>query len=368
MNLEELLKTKQEQPGLPDAANGFVIYGAGSAGKDVYRILQKKKLAVRFFIDRNAEKFGSIEGIKVITPDKAAGADKTGVCAVVGLFNGFVNSADICDELKAIGFNPVINFYELYHIMPEEFGGRYFMAPKEFLAKNSMKLLETAGIWADTRSRELYEQALAFRYTGNMKYSPVPEKKGFSYFPADIPGWKHPERFIDCGAYVGDTLVDIKKHKGRIKNVIAFEPDPDNFRKLSETVRTGNVAAEAALYPCAVFSSTGRISFSAKQDRSGLINTGGERFIQAASLDEVLPMYRPDMIKMDIEGAEPEALKGAQKMITKYRPNLAVCMYHTPGHIWEIPQLIKNWNLGYRLYLRSYNYHSFDIVMHAVKN
>jgi FkbM family methyltransferase len=368
MNLEELFAVKQETPALPDAPGGFVIYGAGSAGRDVCKILEKKKLAVSCFIDRDAEKLGPIEGKKVLTLDAAAGMGKNGMCAVAGMFNGFVNSAEILEKLALMGFKKVLSFYELYRMMPEEFGDRYFLAPGEFFRKNRGVIMETEKLWADEKSKELYARIVAFRYTADMKYSPAPEKNGFNYFPGDIPGWDAPKRLIDCGAFTGDTLLDIRKHYGRLESIAAFEPDGENFKKLSQAVSVGDMAEETRLFRRGVFSSAAELRFSAELGGGSRIDGSGAGTIQAVSLDGELPGYEPDMIKMDIEGAEPEAIKGAENMIKKYSPALAISVYHAPGHMWEIPRLLAGLNPGYRFYLRVYNFHTFDTVLHAVKS
>jgi hypothetical protein len=70
---------------------------------------------------------------------------------------------------------------------------------------------------------------------------------------------------------------------------------------------------------------------------------------------------------MDIEGAELNALRGAEKTILKYRPKLAICVYHKPEDIWEIPAYILSLHGDYRLYLRHYDICSpCETVLYAV--
>jgi hypothetical protein len=57
---------------------------------------------------------------------------------------------------------------------------------------------------------------------------------------------------------------------------------------------------------------------------------------------------------MDIEGAEPEALMGAKNMIVRDRPHLAICLYHYFDHLWRIPFMIHEWNIGYRFFMRQH--------------
>ena len=71
-------------------------------------------------------------------------------------------------------------------------------------------------------------------------------------------------------------------------------------------------------------------------------------------IDELLGNEPVDFIKMDIEGAEINALIGAYKIIQDYRPVLAISVYHKPEHLFQIPMLIRAFMPDYKLYLRHY--------------
>jgi hypothetical protein len=73
------------------------------------------------------------------------------------------------------------------------------------------------------------------------------------------------------------------------------------------------------------------------------------------------------MLKMDIEGAELEALKGAGSLIRKSDVDLAICLYHKPHDILEIPMLISAFG-SYSSYLRLYGHYGMELVMYAIKN
>lgn len=93
----------------------------------------------------------------------------------------------------------------------------------------------------------------------------------------------------------------------------------------------------------------------------------GNSTIQVDRLDAMLPESEPvTFIKMDLEGAELHALGGAKQTIQRYRPKLAVSIYHKPEDIWEIPGIILKLNPDYRLYLRHYSIAAAETVVYAI--
>jgi len=92
-------------------------------------------------------------------------------------------------------------------------------------------------------------------------------------------------------------------------------------------------------------------------------------FIETISLDEYLKDEKEKVtfIKMDIEGAELNALKGAERIIREQKPKLAICIYHKPEDVWEIPSLLLNFVSDYKFYIR-HNTYSFlyDTTLYAL--
>jgi FkbM family methyltransferase len=140
------------------------------------------------------------------------------------------------------------------------------------------------------------------------------------YRPADLPAWPQPLRFIDGGAFIGDTLADFRQQGYRFEAIAAFEPDPENFRRL---ILNTTPCENLTRFPCALGDKTKVVHFNAAAtDGSHICRGEGNPPeatipVQCVTLDEVLPDFRPNLIKMDIEDAEPEALMGAENMIAR---------------------------------------------------
>jgi FkbM family methyltransferase len=245
-------------------------------------------------------------------------------------------------------------------------GDRYWLTSPEYYKKGSSLWQDTKGMWDDEESRKLYESILNFRFTGNYDDAPLPNSDT-QYCPGNLPRWNRNLRFIDCGAFDGDTLAGIAGEGYAFDAVAVFEPDAANLRKLVGRIpELAPSASPAVLWPCGVFSGITQLRFASGKGAGSSINHGGDTVIQCISIDEALSDFKPNLIKMDIEGAEPDALLGARKTIEKHRPGLAICVYHHPAHLWQIPNLIRSWNLDYDLYLRVHCYNGFDVVMYAV--
>jgi FkbM family methyltransferase len=197
--------------------------------------------------------------------------------------------------------------------------------------------------------------------------APKPEISN-QYFPKDIIKKKKGYRCIDCGAFDGDTA-RLMIEKGIKAEIIAFfEPDKNNYIRLSEYLAKNwkRVCKSYCIYPYGVYSKTSAMSFEAGKNAASGINKDGSATVMCVSIDDTVFGIKPDYIKMDIEGAEMEALDGAKNTIMKFRPTLVISIYHKPEHLWRIPLKIASLGLKYKYYIRSHGWNGFDLVLYAI--
>ena len=97
------------------------------------------------------------------------------------------------------------------------------------------------------------------------------------------------------------------------------------------------------------------------------VSETGDIQIQVTSIDEFSSEknIKIDLIKMDIEGSEIEALLGARQTIRKFKPRLQICSYHKFDDLWEIPILIKKLSPDYLLYLGHHTQNIFETIVYA---
>lgn len=173
------------------------------------------------------------------------------------------------------------------------------------------------------------------------------------------------EVFVDGGSFDGQTSLQFLKWcGGTYKKIYAFEPDPDNIVKCENALRE-TCGEKFELVPKGVWNATEELSFRAIANGSSKVEENGNISIQVTSMDEVI-QEKVTFIKLDVEGSEYQALEGAKNLIQKYKPKLAVSIYHKPEDIWELPEFIREMNSEYTFYLRHYSVAASETVLYAV--
>ncbi len=349
-----------------------VIYGAGNSGCKASALLQEKGYSVLGFLDQHP-KSTSIEEQPCILPNSEQASQWCNLKAtvVIAVMNPQADSHDVNQALSVFSWNRIIPFPHFVELFHDQWGDHFWITHRDFYKDAAVRkvLLEIAERWEDQTSRDCFKAVLQTRFTGNLDPldSHVRDNHQQQYFPNDIPDRPAPVNFVDCGAFDGDTLREIPR--GKLKSIAAFEPDIKNFHALALSAKgisefeSNNI--KVLLWPCGVWCESTSLNFNAVEEASSHLNESGKNTISVVALDDALQNYAPDFIKMDIEGAELEALKGASGIIEKHHPALAICVYHKPAHLWEILQLIDSWQCGYNFYLRAHQYNGLDVVLYA---
>ncbi|MBN2520777.1 MAG: FkbM family methyltransferase [Bacteroidales bacterium] len=193
-------------------------------------------------------------------------------------------------------------------------------------------------------------------------------KEDNQYFPSSFFSYNEKEVFIDCGAYDGDTIGQfievLKDHKIKgFEAIYAFEPDPKNFEALYEKHKYLKVIS---FINKGVWSEDATLYFRSGEEMMSMLAAEGNITVEVTTIDKTLNGRQASFIKMDIQGAELEALKGAEKTIIKYSPKLAICVYHNKEDLIEIPKYIKKINSNYKIYLRAHEIKAAEVVLYAV--
>ncbi len=161
------------------------------------------------------------------------------------------------------------------------------------------------------------------------------------------------ESFLDLGAYRGDTVEEFLHYcGGEYGEIIALEPDRRTFKKLCDYLE--NVPRSTAVQK-AIYCEKTVLTFSSKAGRQSTISDNGEQ-IEATTIDEICKDKEITYIKMDVEGAEKEALDGAVDTLKSKKPKLNIALYHRSADIFELPLKIAKVNPYYKFHIRRHPY------------
>lgn len=189
---------------------------------------------------------------------------------------------------------------------------------------------------------------------------------GTPYFEDEIFKPEKDEVFIDAGAFCGETAEEFAAWCPSYKRIYSLEPDMVNFKKLSGNIKKKKlrdvVPINAGLWS---ENKTLYVTRGGDDGTGSRVKDTGTDEVKVVSLDHILAGERATYIKMDIEGSEKEALKGARNTIKKYKPKLAICLYHKPEDIITLPQYILELAPEYKFKIRHYTTFAYDTILYA---
>lgn len=374
--------------------NGVVLWGKGSSALAFLQFLRDFDAAdaVKGFCD-SYTKEGSHELIankKVYSPYEAQLKYPNATFVIASIFShnivDYIKKDSRLRNIKIFSFSKDKNKAEYVAFIYSCLYLRYVLGQHDSCVCNYLKFFDyfedlresnryeslkklAISMLHDDLSKKIISNKMDFFSYGNLDYlNSIPiEFSGGPYFNFYESHLSSEEVFFDCGAFTGDSVGNfIRAVKNKYKKILAFEPDEKNYKKLVETAnrnKWNNIKCIKAatgnkhIYTC--FSETG--SLGAKLSD---ISEKSKQVLQVC-LDEYIDDC-PTLIKMDIEGAELACLMGAEQIIKKLKPKIAICLYHKPQDLFEIPIYLKQLVPEYRLIVKQHYHPLFDTVLYAM--
>jgi FkbM family methyltransferase len=350
--------------------NDLYIYGTGNFAKRIEFHLSELDYTFNGFLEFEVRH----NNLSVLNPRLIDTKYKPQV--ILGLGNPEANIRQINRDLILLGFKTVlpVQFSQFLFEKKIDFENYWLSGDKNIFELNYKKINKTKKLFHDIKSKNLFENIIAYRRTSDLEILPEPDPIKKQYLPDDLP-WLNKElpiSLVDCGAFIGDTLNSFIDGGYTLKNYFGFEPDFENFNLLQKYVYEKNLS-NAYLFRIATWNTNTFLDFS----KSGGNNSGAHvskffklngRKVMALNLNSILNKSDVDAIKMDIEGAEIETIVGLKDIIKVRTPYLAISVYHKPQDLWEIPLLISKISHKYHFYLRVYGQQTFDTVLYCVPN
>lgn len=261
------------------------------------------------------------------------------------------------DELGYTHFNYLafIRYSKLDLIHPP-----FIMDFKDDFLENKSRYQETYNLLSDDKSKEVFEKVINFKISFDLSFM-----KGFTnnfdeqYFDKDlIPNIKN-ITFVDGGAYVGDTLPNIIQNFPNYKKIYCIEPN-DLHIKIAK--RDFSTQRDIEFINCGLGKE--KIEINQAQETQDIC-AHDYQAININTIDNLIK-EKVDFIKLDIEGAEQDAIIGAKETILKNHPILAICIYHKAQDWYKVPQLVLSVRNDYKVFIRHYMEGIYETVMYFI--
>lgn len=342
---------------------GVYIWGTGKLGKYTEEQCMKNQIKVLGYVDNNETKRDISK--KIYSCDVL----ETDDIVIVASFA----YPQIMEQLSSLGIENYIYYEELARLM--EGMETYYTAFEnifEELELNKRKYEKVYDLFSDSLSQEIFANIVLYKATLDTKYTikafRLTEPEGKEDFDKIVvEKLDKYYSFFDAGGFDGGSTLDFIHATGTYDKIYFFEPDKDILEESQKRLKDfPNI-----VYMCAgVGEKSGYKSYNAIGGGAGYfseVETDKSEQIDMIALDDLVKSHR-SYIKMDIEGYELAALRGAEQAIKQYKPMLSISVYHRPSDLHEIIPLVLSWNPEYKVFLRHYLGNYSDTRVYFINN
>jgi FkbM family methyltransferase len=343
-----------------------IVYGAGGFGRRLAAALSAAGTSVEFFVDAQLPE-STVDGIEVRSFQNW---QPTQVDVVLGISNPTVNLKILEADLLRMGVMRVlgpVRASAFLHTRGIDLSNYWMTGDQSLYSERVPEIQAARALLQDDESRATFDAVLTYRTNGQPRLDPQGLGLSEQYFPPDIDFVTSRMRYVDVGAFDGDTVRQLRDRGCDVEAIIALEPDPRNFANLSSLLSTVPCWQPLAL-PLGLGGACETLAFDASGNSAAVVSEAGSTTIQCVDLDSLAGKWRPTHVKLDIEGAEASALMGMRNTIRESRPRIAVAAYHRPEDHWSLLLLLSQFAEGYRYFMRTYGQQTFDTVVYAIPN
>lgn len=212
---------------------------------------------------------------------------------------------------------------------------------------------------SDQKSKKTFEDILLYRLTCNPNYMQNYSVRFKEQYLESFMGYSK-EVFADIGGYDGDTTKLFCDKYPDYHKIFLFEPSKSNIKRAKERLAL-NYRVE--FFNLGLSDRKATLTFDDDLGSSSKISVEGKNKINTDTLDNVIS-DEITFLKMDIEGWEMSALKGAENHIKEEHPKLAIAIYHDPKDFWQVPEFIFSLRNDYEIFVRHYTEGWSETVMY----
>ena len=339
-----------------------VLFGAGELSWYILQYLRCHGVEPVGVCDNNSAKQGKLHlGLPVYRYDDLK--EKLGVEYNIVLSVGPQYKTAICSQLADAKENNPIWYLRGYEVCGEKINYQYI---REHEAEFENAYLS----FVDDHSKRVFINVLNAKISGDfILYEEIMSQ--LEYFDESVVKLTDTEVLLDVGAYKGDDIVEFTKQtNGKYCFIIAFEPDKKTMSILQNTIAQNSIQ-KVEVHNIGAWNKQTALRFNDGREGSSRVSESVDEVfptttIEVDTIDNILYGRRVTYISMDIEGAEHNALLGAEQTIKKWKPKMAVCVYHKREDLFDILLLLKSFVPEYKFYLRHYSDNQTETVLYAV--
>ena len=322
------------------------IWGTGHLGRFAHTQLQENQIEIFGYIDNNQDNQNDCH--KIYPPQILESED----VVIIATFY----YVDIKAQLEEMGVKNYI-YYEDLALATGKFSIYYqaFRGIFDEIEVHKKIYIKLYNLLADDLSCQVYSDIMNYRMSMDTQFTTRAMERclteGEQYFDRMIiEKFQKDVEFFDVGGYDGESTLGFVKYVSEYKKIWFFEPDINICEKSKERLKKiENIEFIAA----AAGENKGMVQYNALGGGGGIIEIDGTEMVPTVALDEYISGSNA-YVKMDVEGYELSVLKGMKNSIMKYKPMLAVSVYHKPGDIHTLISTILSWNNSYKVYMRHY--------------
>lgn len=351
-------------------SESIIIFGAGVGGAELYKLLKKNNLSHKIigWSDNNSMKFNKKymeERLTIIAPEKLT--KQVGVNTTIIIASSAYDK--IMQQLLSYGYKQEQIYLYNFAFMDLDY------TDKEFVWDHIEDFQRAYCKMSDLKSRNIFTNILNYKITKDDKFlyylnSYVDDEK-LQYFPKELILPIEGEILLDVGAYIGDTLECFDNiYEKKWEHYYGLEADKIVYEKLLKFVENSGFKEKVTIFNSAAWDEETTLFFS---ENAGSSKMGGQQDkenmleVKANRIDKILKNKKISYVKMDIEGAEYNALMGMKEIIKKYKPILAVCVYHLRDDFYRLTDLIEEILPNeYIYYMRQYRFTPTETVCYAI--
>jgi FkbM family methyltransferase len=268
---------------------------------------------------------------------------------------------EVQNRLNEIGYRN-FNYLLFYKYSNFELASPPFIADFEEDYKNNKSQYKlTYDLLSDKKSKEIFTKVINFKVSYDLKFmAGFTNNHEAQYFDKEILPKIKNIVFLDGGGYVGDTAQEVIKNYPDFKKIYLIEP---NLLHINIAKRDLGHIKNIEFIQSGLSNKKVQTTIDIKsQNNADHYNRENQN---VDTIDNIVN-EKVDFIKLDIEGAEQDAIKGAKNTIKKYHPILAICIYHKAEDWYKIPQQILAIEKDYDIYLRHYMEGIFETVLYFI--